>query len=370
MWTATTGHGPPTSTARPGQNAGWNGRTSGGALLHGSVTTSVTLDRDDATYRFDYPYAAGVAAHPAAGLAGSTPGLNTFLTTIDTNRRDRVESLATKAEQARVQVLRESFDWHRVEPRRGYFEWAKFDQAVEVAAAHNLAILGRLQYSAGWASSAPASVTGTARYYYPPDDPDDFAAYAAAVVERYKDRVHVWEIWNEPNEANLWRPSPSPSGYAAVLKAAYGAIKAVDPDAIVVSGGLSTRPDQAFLDGLEAAGAWDDFDVLGIHAFVNDNPSSSTSMFPVWLDWPRRRSRPRGPSPSGSRSGDGRRTRTACPRRRRRRTSRTGSAWRRRRDRAGSCCTSSRTTAATPVASSTTSGSSPPPGVTSPHSTS
>lgn len=261
----------------------WNGRTPGGALLSGSVSGRLSLARGGLSYTYDVPYAAGIALR-AAVSPPQLAGVNTFMTAKDTVARASVERLALLAETAHVQVVREAFDWHRVEPRQGYFDWPKFDQAVEVARAHRLEVLGRLQYSAGWASSAPASVTGSARYYYPPADVATFAAYARAVVHRYKDRIHRWEIWNEPNEKALWGGAPNAAGYAALLKAAYAAIKAEDPSAVVLLGGLSTGPDQTFLQGVYNAGAWGSFDVLAIHAFVNDDPASSTSMFPVWID--------------------------------------------------------------------------------------
>jgi polysaccharide biosynthesis protein PslG len=94
-------------------------------------------------------------------------------------------------------------------------------------------------------------------------------------VQRYAPRgVHHWEIWNEPNMAGFWKPRPDPSAYAALLAAAYPAIKSADRDATVVSGGLSPAPDAAdagaiapvtFLEGVYAAGGGGKFDVLGHH---------------------------------------------------------------------------------------------------------
>ncbi len=55
------------------------------------------------------------------------------MTHIDTADRDAADRIAFLAEQAEVQYVRESFDWHQVEPKRqGTFEWAKIDQTVEV----------------------------------------------------------------------------------------------------------------------------------------------------------------------------------------------------------------------------------------------
>jgi hypothetical protein len=203
---------------------------------------------------------------------------------IDTKDRARAAYLASRMEQAHVRFARESFAWSEAERRRGYFDWRKFDQAVEVALAHNVAVLGRLEFTAPWASSAPASVPPADRVYYPPADVADFAAYARATVRRYKDRVHFWQIWNEPNNASYWRPAPSAAAYTALLKAAYAAIKAEDPTAKVLLGGVSPGPDPAFVDGIFANGGWSSFDIFAMHTYIAVSPLAPTSMMRVWLD--------------------------------------------------------------------------------------
>jgi hypothetical protein len=230
------------------------------------------------------PYIAGLPSRYEGSSPASIVGINSRLTTVNTVNRAEAERQASLMEGAWIRMTRESFDWNRLESRKGWFEWAKFDQAVEVARAHNVSLLGRLEYSASWASSAPGSVPAADRGLYPPVSNADFAAYATAVVHRYKDRVHVWEIWNEENSAIFWRPAPSASAYANLLKVAYAAIKAEDPSATVVMGGTAGF-DRPFMDGIVAAGAWSSFDALAIHTYVAPQPDSS--MMETWLDYAR-----------------------------------------------------------------------------------
>ncbi|MEO8273052.1 MAG: endo-1,4-beta-xylanase, partial [Chloroflexota bacterium] len=232
------------------------------------------------TWTYGVPYLAGLPARYENSTPGSIAGINSRMTELNTIDRAKAENQARLMEGAWLRMTRESFDWRRLEPRQGWFEWAKFDQAVEVSRAHNVQILGRLEFSADWASSAPASASAASRPFYPPSNPATFAAYASAVVARYKDRVHVWEIWNEENSATFWKPSPSPAAYAALLKAAYAAIKAEDPTAKVVMGG-TVGFDKGFMDGIVAAGAWSSFDALAIHAYVA--PAPEKSMFATWI---------------------------------------------------------------------------------------
>jgi hypothetical protein len=257
----------------------WNGKSDAGAVMTGSVRARLTITRSDVDTIVDVPYLTGLAVRLEPSTPGSIVGINSTLTTINTVDRGKAESHARLMENAFVRMARETFDWNRVETRKGWFEWAKFDQAVEIAAAHQVELLGMLAYSASWASSAPAGATSPA--FYPPKNTADFADYARAVVHRYKDRVHTWEVWNEENSATFWKSGVSAAGYAALLKATYAAIKAEDPTATVVFGG-TVGFDRPFMDGIVAAGAWNSFDALAIHTYVAGQPE--TSMVVSWLD--------------------------------------------------------------------------------------
>jgi polysaccharide biosynthesis protein PslG len=59
---------------------------------------------------------------------------------------------------------------------------------------------------------------------------------AGLAAQRYAGKVGAYEIWNEPNAAPYYGPQPDPAGYTELLKAAYPAIKAADPDATVIGG--------------------------------------------------------------------------------------------------------------------------------------
>ena len=67
-----------------------------------------------------------------------------------------------------------------------------------------------------------------------PNNP--WARFVAAAVARYKDRVHVWEVWNEPDFSAFW--SGSVPDYTRLLKVAYLSAKSVDPNATVTVGGM------------------------------------------------------------------------------------------------------------------------------------
>jgi GH35 family endo-1,4-beta-xylanase len=103
-----------------------------------------------------------------------------------------------------------------------------------------------------------------------------FANFMTSLATRYKGQVAAYEIWNEPNLNYEWGYlEPDPATYTEMLKTAYTAIKAIDPDALVISGGLSTTGDGsetaygdlAYLQGMYDAGAKGYFDALGSHPY-------------------------------------------------------------------------------------------------------
>lgn len=122
--------------------------------------------------------------------------------------------------------------------------------------------------------------------------------YVTDVVTRYKGRVQRFEMWNEPNLPEYWRPGPSPKEYAPLLKAGYDAAKAADPNSTVVFAGLSRnhvgyletfyREVDALYGASTAAQSDYYFDVLGVHPYSDErspdtNSTSYTGQTPFGL---------------------------------------------------------------------------------------
>jgi len=256
----------------------WNGKTDDGEAFEGNISGELSHDTTPNgtvtnASTLGIPYLAGVSARTKAKASSTLAGVNSSMSTYDTMASADAE--AKLMENAFVNYAREEFEWNRVEPRNGYFEWAKFDRAVAAAEARNIKIVGKLVYTADWASSAPASAAVADKRYYPPSDLNDWREYVRQTVDRYKGSVDTWEVWNEPNSDKYWKPSPSASGYAALLKAAHAEIKAVQPRSTVLIGGLANGFPESYVNALIAAGAGDSFDGLALHMYVSGSPEPS-----------------------------------------------------------------------------------------------
>ncbi|MFQ6014913.1 MAG: cellulase family glycosylhydrolase [Anaerolineae bacterium] len=175
--------------------------------------------------------------------------------------------------EAGFQWVKQSFPWRDIEgAAKLHFDWSRPDRVVEQVEKYGLKLLARVDRQPAWAGGGYPD-NG------PPDNYQDFADFLYALASRYRGRIHAYQIWNEPNlnvpGRSEWggRP-PNPAEYTALLKVAYQAIKQADPNALVVSAGLSptTRwdsvamPDVEFLRQMYANGARPYFDALGVHA--------------------------------------------------------------------------------------------------------
>jgi len=214
-------------------------------------------------------------------------GVNTFLQQeVEPSKRElQMQMLQT----AGFQWLRQEFPWYDLEVHgKGNFEdcrndpcvsaWAKYDQIVSLAEQYGLTILTRLSSPPAW-SRAVGNENGT---FAPPDHYSDFADYAAAVAERYRGRLRYYQVWNEPNNYPEWGNQPvDPEGYTRLLCETYARIKAIDPDAVIVSGVLAPTNDLGadngtggnslndfiYLQRMYNAGAKQCFDVLTVQGY-------------------------------------------------------------------------------------------------------
>lgn len=141
-------------------------------------------------------------------------------------------------------VARNNLLWHNIERFQGNWNWSGVDRGVDALLANGIQPLFTIEGSPSWANGVAENVTDH-EYYIPPTGAqfnawvDRYKAFITVVANRYKGRVKMYEIWNEPNEHFTWKPVPNVDQYITFYKAIYGAIKAVDPTIEVAVGGLT-----------------------------------------------------------------------------------------------------------------------------------
>lgn len=172
--------------------------------------------------------------------------------------------------------VKQIFSWEDIQPEPdGEFLTGRGHEVLHELERRELQAVVRLSDAPAW--SHP-SVTGEKDVDYidaPPDDLANFGAYCGRIASEFRGRVAGYQVWNEPNLHREWgnRP-PDPAGYVGLLKVCSEAIRAADPDAVIISAGLSptgtfsaeAMPDDLFLQGMYDAGFQQYVDVVGVHA--------------------------------------------------------------------------------------------------------
>jgi hypothetical protein len=161
--------------------------------------------------------------------------------------------------------------WKDVEAAPGNYSWGFWDEVLGVYSANGVKVLLSIPKAPDWARPPDddKSVEG------PPQDPNTYANFVGQVAARYAGKVQAIEIWNEQNlyyEAG-GHGRINPAAYTELLKLSYNAIKAVNPDMIVVTGAMTptgapppvAMDDVEYLRQMYANGAKGFFDAVGAH---------------------------------------------------------------------------------------------------------
>jgi hypothetical protein len=235
-----------------------------------------------------YAAAPSTAAPPWAGLSPFGVEINP----------NRVSTVAARISEAGFSWVRyNGILWNEIEARRGQRDWARLqntERDLAAIAAQGGTTMLVVRGTPAWAQAVADKPCGPIS----PAALGDFAAFMGELVTRYSVppyNVKYWELGNEPDAAytilggdapfGCWGDERQPfyngAAYAAMLQAVYPAIKAADPEAQVVFGGLllDCEPGYTrfngepclsgqFFEGVLRAGGGDSFDILAYHAYL------------------------------------------------------------------------------------------------------
>jgi len=206
----------------------------------------------------------------------------------------------------------ELFQWGRIEPQPGMFDFTETDQYVQEAQQYGFHIVANIQPRADWDQSKCHQVSSFPSLdgptFSPTDKPCDMQAYGnfvTALVERYDGDgyqdmpeltvpIKHWEVMNEVGFTDYF--TGSPADYFQILKTTSQAAKAADPEAIILQGGMAGMMPEcsSFCQGIFDLGGADYIDVFNMHsighgehlnipAFKDFLGKNSLTEKPIWV---------------------------------------------------------------------------------------
>ena len=216
-------------------------------------------------------YAVIVPLRGVGNAEDSVFGMNTHM------EREPTAHLARNMEvlsQCGVKWIRGWWGWGMCEKEPGKFDWSEYDRQFNTVTAAQMRIMPILlryystQEQAWTGPISKRSGSGQSQapiQEYPYDSVlPEWSVWVGEIAARYKGRIGVYEIWNEPTMGSSPHGVLTPQQYAALLNHSTPVIRQQDPQAKVV--GFAGVP-LPFLKNTLALGTAPLMDVVSEHSY-------------------------------------------------------------------------------------------------------
>jgi polysaccharide biosynthesis protein PslG len=172
----------------------------------------------------------------------------------------------TRFAEAGYRMVRMDFAWGGVEREPGRYDFSAYERLMSHLKQVGARPIFILDYGNRLYDQGESPHTDAARAA--------FARYAAAAARHFKGQGVIWEIWNEPNISQFWKPEPDASAYARLAVETARAVRVADPGAVIVAPGSSTFP-WPFLETVFAAGLLEQIDAVSVHPYRESAPETA-----------------------------------------------------------------------------------------------
>ena len=137
-----------------------------------------------------------------------------------------------------MKLLRVSFGWDAIEEEKDEYNWHFWDEFVRMAVdEYGITLIPYVCYTPRWNATRQDDMEF---WRSVPQDIDEFGEFMGDLVNRYKDRIETWELWNEPDIEWYWMGDQE--SFARLLASGSAAVKRADPGATVVLVARGSRP--------------------------------------------------------------------------------------------------------------------------------
>lgn len=165
--------------------------------------------------------------------------------------------------------------WPAIEPSKGVYNWSLLDAWVNAGSSHG--VLSGFFYSNDgvppWAAADTSTChSGSYAEYCTStvSDMQDWVNFVTALVTRYKGRIQIYELWNEPQTSF----TGTYAELVALTQQEYDTIKSLDSSATILSPSMVAYG-FPYLSAYFAAGGTKSIDAIAIHSYPN--PTNDTA---------------------------------------------------------------------------------------------
>jgi hypothetical protein len=223
-----------------------------GAAIALSMSMSLTLNLVPHTARAD-----GDAVVPPVVPLGF--GVNIHFTDPKPGEMERFA-------EAGYRFVRMDLHWGGIERQRGRYDFSAFDRLVAHLKKANARPIFILDYGNPLYDDGQAPRTNAGREAY--------ARYAAAAAKHYRGQGVIFEIWNEPNLDNFWKPRANADDYAKLALMTAKAVRQADPSSVLLAPGSSGFPWE-FFETVFRSGLLAEIDAVSVHPYRGSNPETA-----------------------------------------------------------------------------------------------
>ncbi len=140
-----------------------------------------------------------------------------------------------------VKWVRVQSGWQRTEKKKGVYDFSWFDDVVNNLYDRGMKVWVCLCYGNQLYTEAAKNYFGAVGC--PPiftnEEKEGWANYVTALVNRYKDKVEYYEIWNEPDLTGFWKHGVNATEYGQFAVDTAKAVKQADPKAKIIGFGTT-----------------------------------------------------------------------------------------------------------------------------------
>ncbi|MGE5612471.1 MAG: cellulase family glycosylhydrolase [Bacillota bacterium] len=188
-------------------------------------------------------------------------GVNIHFTQADTRELEAIAGGGAR-------FVRMDFSWGGTERRKGEYDFSAYDGLVADVGKVGIRCLFILDYSNRLYDEGLSPHSDEARAA--------FARWAGAASRHFAGKGVLWEIWNEPNISQFWKPKPNAEDYSKLALATIDAVRAADPQAFIMGPASSEFPWE-FYDTMGKLGVFAKLDAVSVHPYRQRIPETAES---------------------------------------------------------------------------------------------